>query len=340
MSEGELRAQIDPNLLPAHALNASHHAEALEHAGHSTLHRQLVWMILALMFASQMGLVYWRRSHPRSFRRVTLLGAWLAVPLLAIATRAFWLLLSLWLVYTLLAARLVARALRVPLDKHTPRDVYTFFLAVFRLSQGVAGVGYVILCIEFMMPAFIPLIGMVAWLALQLIGVGLYFGLLCRDTAELCCDAMSASLGYGTFVAKGKRARGKGDDDDDAAAADLPRRALQSNVCGICSLPLANLRDASGGAAVADDATDEPVVELNCKHRYHEACVRGWTLVGKKDVCPQCGEKVAYGESITVHPWQRTSVLWAQCLDAIGLLVVWNPLIILSLQAVIYVFDR
>jgi hypothetical protein len=50
--------------------------------------------------------------------------------------------------------------------------------------------------------------------------------------------------------------------------------------------------------------------------------------VGKKAVCAACGEKAQYDE-VAIHPWQRTSVLWAQCLDAMGLLIVWNPLIIL-----------
>lgn len=324
--------------LPLHALVNGTDVDMvdLHHAGHATLHARLVWAMLLLMISSQVGLVYWRRASPRSFRRATLLGAWLAVPLVALFAHAFFLLLGLWILFTVIAARLVRRAMRVPLDRFTPRDVYSFFLAVFRLSQAIAGAGYVVLCVEFLMPSLVPFAGALAWLALQLIGYGLYFGLLTRDVAELCTDMMSLTLGYGSVPSRG-RGKGKQADDDDAAAdSALPRRALVSNVCGICALPLLPIRDAAAAATAADD---DPIVTLTCQHRYHEACVRGWTLVGKKNTCPACGEKVQY-EQLNVHPWQRTSELWATCLDAMGLIAVWNPLIILGVQALIWTFDR
>jgi hypothetical protein len=33
---------------------------------------------------------------------------------------------------------------------------------------------------------------------------------------------------------------------------------------------------------------------MNCGHECHDFCLRGWTLIGKKDICPypQCKEKV------------------------------------------------
>ena len=37
----------------------------------------------------------------------------------------------------------------------------------------------------------------------------------------------------------------------------------------------------------------EPSFELECKHCYHENCIRGWAMVGKKDTCPMCNEKVS-----------------------------------------------
>ena len=38
--------------------------------------------------------------------------------------------------------------------------------------------------------------------------------------------------------------------------------------------------------------TCEPVFKLACEHIFHEHCIRGWALVGKKDTCPLCDEKV------------------------------------------------
>jgi RING finger protein 121 len=320
--------ELQADELPHHNVNASR-----LHDNHARLHSQLMAAILIFLVFSQLLLVFWRSRSPRTFRRATLVGAWLAVPCIALSTH-WWLAGALWLAYTLAGGRLVRRALRVPLDRSTPRDVYAFFLFVFRLSQAVASAGYLVLCVEFLVPALLPMFGSVAWMALQLIAFGLYFGMLGRDTAELCADRMALTLGYGAKL--------KDDGDDDSAA--LPRRMATSNACAICALPLINIdrggETSSGGSSSSSSAADEDnVVTLSCKHRYHEMCLRGWTIVGKKAVCAACGEKAQY-DDVAIHPWQRTSVLWAQCLDAMGLLIVWNPLIILSMQAMIVWADR
>ena len=38
----------------------------------------------------------------------------------------------------------------------------------------------------------------------------------------------------------------------------------------------------------------ERTVSLGCGHSFHDFCVRGWTIVGKKETCPYCGEKVCH----------------------------------------------
>lgn len=36
-----------------------------------------------------------------------------------------------------------------------------------------------------------------------------------------------------------------------------------------------------------------PCFCLNSSHiRFHEFCIRGWCIVGKKQTCPYCNEKV------------------------------------------------
>lgn len=54
----------------------------------------------------------------------------------------------------------------------------------------------------------------------------------------------------------------------------------------------ANSLDCQGREPQAD-----PVIELGCKHKYHEFCIKGWTIVGKKDTCPACKEKVSQAKS-------------------------------------------
>ena len=36
----------------------------------------------------------------------------------------------------------------------------------------------------------------------------------------------------------------------------------------------------------------ENTFQLTCGHEFHEFCVRGWCIVGKKQTCPWCHEKV------------------------------------------------
>lgn len=56
--------------------------------------------------------------------------------------------------------------------------------------------------------------------------------------------------------------------------------------CAICNLDFKDdVEDA------AHDSIPEATFELSCKHVFHEHCIRGWALVGKKDTCPLCNEK-------------------------------------------------
>lgn len=64
----------------------------------------------------------------------------------------------------------------------------------------------------------------------------------------------------------------------------FPRKHLRAHICAVCnqatSLPV--------GSLVEPDPTviHEPVHQLECKHVFHEKCIRGWCLIGKKEICP------------------------------------------------------
>lgn len=51
-------------------------------------------------------------------------------------------------------------------------------------------------------------------------------------------------------------------------------------------------------------------VQLPCKHLYHDGCIRGWTLVGKKDTCPTCLEKVDLRLIFADRPWETRNLSW------------------------------
>ena len=54
----------------------------------------------------------------------------------------------------------------------------------------------------------------------------------------------------------------------------------------------------------------EAVKQLSCKHSFHELCIRGWTIVGKKDVCPVCNEKVDLRHLYSDRPWETQNLSW------------------------------
>uniref|UniRef100_A0A3Q4GCQ1 Ring finger protein 175 n=1 Tax=Neolamprologus brichardi TaxID=32507 RepID=A0A3Q4GCQ1_NEOBR len=62
-------------------------------------------------------------------------------------------------------------------------------------------------------------------------------------------------------------------------------------------------------------------------NRFHEFCIRGWCIVGKKQTCPYCNEKVDLKRMMN-NPWEKTHVLYGQLLDWLRYLVAWQPIII------------
>ncbi|KFM28282.1 RING finger protein 121 [Auxenochlorella protothecoides] len=77
-------------------------------------------------------------------------------------------------------------------------------------------------------------------------------------------------------------------------------------------------------------------VSLSCKHLFHSDCIRGWTIVGKKDTCPTCHEKVDLRKLYASRPWESTNMSWTQMLDLIRFFVVWNPVILTGLHFVFH----
>lgn len=64
----------------------------------------------------------------------------------------------------------------------------------------------------------------------------------------------------------------------------MPVRTLEPGVCAVCGNRLLVSENESG--------VIENTYKLSCEHVFHEFCIRGWCIVGKKQTCPYCKEKV------------------------------------------------
>lgn len=173
----------------------------------------------------------------------------------------------------------------------------------------------------------------VATLGTSLLFYGMYYGVLGRDCAEVITGSVANALGYV-----------KKDDDE-------PQRLLPPNTCALCGEDLLVgqedlMMDGGSGGRGGEFATSKKAlrnrkmqlqcVKLQCGHSFHSECIRGWSIVGKKNKCPNCGEKVNTKHIVGSSPWQKQSLIWANLLDAVRYMVVWNPIILLGVTAILH----
>lgn len=64
----------------------------------------------------------------------------------------------------------------------------------------------------------------------------------------------------------------------------MPTRTLEPGVCAVCGNPQL--------VPEGEEGIIENTYRLSCGHTFHEFCIRGWCIVGKKQTCPYCKEKV------------------------------------------------
>jgi len=283
--------------------NETHH-RVVQHGDHfdRVLTRQqssnLFLVILAVIVVSQFGLHHWKKKSFRSFQVTTLAGLWALPPGFGIYLHA-WKFLLLWLAFTVKTGGMIQLARADKMAKDVPRRVYTYFYNIYRLTYVMSVFGYVcILCNIFGLSFVFGVHQMIAQVGTLTMFYGLYFGVMARDCAELCAEYMASSVGFSKAAEK----------------------YYDPSRCAICAQ---DFKDPE-----SEDVA-EPCFELSCKHVYHENCIRGWAMVGKKDTCPMCNEKVDMA-AFSSTPWglDGKGAMWANLLDAVRYLIVWNPVIL------------
>ncbi|CAH3022343.1 unnamed protein product, partial [Porites evermanni] len=281
-----------------------------KHKGHEAMHMEMVLILFSTLVVAQVLLVKWKKHYYKSFQAVTLVGMWL-IPLYFNIKLKFWRMLSAWVLFSVLTGLIVFKSTRKPLTPTTPRLVYKWFLLIHKVTYALGIIGYMAVCLTMLgvnlMFAIRPDTAME--FGVTVLFYGLYFGVLGRDFAEICADNIASKLGY-------------------SSKDGLPSRSLEINICAVCGQELVLQQD-------DDDDGPEKNYKLSCGHLFHEFCIRGWCIVGKKQTCPYCKEKVDL-KRMFHNPWERPHVLFGQLLDWIRYLVVWQPIIIVVVQIIIY----
>lgn len=252
-----LHKKFDPDRIIQHGGHTHTAGDAREHSG-------LIFGVLVVtMVLAQLGVYLWKKYYLASFNKATLLGLWL-VPWVWAITSSFWRFVAVWLVFSVLTGRVLIAARQRQLAQNTPRMVYGWFYRVYRVCAFICTFGYVLVMMDFFAVSLL----LPDWMTplspngFMLMFYGLYFGVLGRDCAVMCCEQMASQMGY---------YRGK-----DA----MPSKELPPNTCAVCDMQLlSSVRMEHASTA------EEKIYTLNCGHQYHEFCIRGWTIIGKKDSC-------------------------------------------------------
>lgn len=323
--------------------------EAAKHIGHENQHLAMVLILIAVMVISQILLVWWKTKYNKSYIHASMIAMYI-IPFGISAYRHWWRFVSIWMVISMITIFLVWRPLVMPNFSRDgsaiPRLLYKWFFTVYSVSSIVAVSGYTILLLTFfginlllnLSPQTMLDIGF------MMLFYGIYYGVLCRDFTDFLVDKLAARIGYYN------------------PSSALPSKLLRNNVCAICGMEHGDRENID----MDDLAKREPLISdsflgedihpdhetlidysdntnhkerlfiLTCGHKFHEYCIYGWCLVGKRQVCPFCREKVDLGRMFSALPFQKPHYLYGNLLDFIRYLFAWQPIIFLAVHFLDY----
>ncbi|CAH2088379.1 unnamed protein product [Euphydryas editha] len=281
------------------------------HRGHDSMHMTMVMILIVTLIVAHVVVTNWKNLHYRSYALFTMVAMW-SIPLLMSINNHWVRFIVVWTIFTILTAIVIWKSSQKPMSVTAPRLVYKWFYLIYKASCFFGVFGYIVMMLTFMNVNSIFNQKPQVWMDVGLVSLfyGLYFGVLGRDVAEYCTDKMAASIGY--YTKEG-----------------MPTRHLETNVCAVC------------GNKLLVDVNEEGVLEntykLTCGHVFHEFCIRGWCIVGKKQSCPYCKEKVDLKRMFT-NPWDRPHILYGQLLDWIRWVIAWQPLVLFLAQGINWLF--
>ena len=300
--------QTDPAVI--HDLDA-HQQHHLPNEQHPAAPAGFFLFVVILVIVLQLVVQLWKKYHRNSFVMTSFFLMWLFPAIFCIFLGGLALysrMMIIWLIYSLFTAYLGYISIRKALSPLTPKKVYVWFFTVYKLSHFSVLFGTAMLVLQIFFGVYSLIvkyvlmdsdIGKFLFPSPEvLIFYGLYFGVLVRDCGEICSNAINASL------------------EADRNKFYVSPSQLH-HVCGICNQELkvdSNL-DFEGGAGdfesggadqpftrrITEDASSSETKKrktiqetkvLSCQHKFHEFCLYGWLIIGKKNICPICKEVV------------------------------------------------
>jgi RING finger protein 121 len=209
--------------------------------------------------------------------------------------------MTIWIIFSIANTWIVWQGLKTPIDVNTPLLVYKWYERVYKVCYSIGSFGYFMgIFIFFGLAKLIFGLNETtesSWFnfAFHLFFYGLYFGVLGRDFVDRLSDKMALNVGFYNPIG-------------------FPKRHLRNNMCAVCG----NLVNSNSKSKVL----------LDCQHIFHEPCIRGWCIIGKKDCCPYCKEKVDTTKfQQSTNPWETQEKLYLSLLDGVRYFLVWQPII-------------
>eukprot|EP01086_Lenisia_limosa_P015527 TRINITY_DN5026_c0_g1_i1.p1 TRINITY_DN5026_c0_g1~~TRINITY_DN5026_c0_g1_i1.p1 ORF type:complete len:302 (+),score=37.73 TRINITY_DN5026_c0_g1_i1:28-906(+) len=239
----------------------------------------LFFIIISSLFLAQVLFTYWQHKSKWSFQLVTLLEL-AFIPLYMSYTRGYWFFIFIWTVHAICSGSVLYMATRVPLHPKTPGFIFEYFHMLHWGSCLLAQIACICFFFSFIiLPAVLGPSGIIlVQFFMVAIFYGLYFGVFSRDLAEFATGRIATTIGIAST--------------DEVMATNKQREGS----CALCQ----------------QDLEPETATELDCSHRFHESCARGWVLVGKKETCPVCHEKVHVRNVVKNHILGVQTIQWSR----------------------------